>query len=101
MLPVCSHGNGLPRKFRLALAAAPSASLLNVFGSVVTPRRIFQVELEYSKHEYHSILRNTTLDRLYEENGRALGVQFTTDQEVLSSSSGESESPSCITGREL
>ncbi|XP_023666032.2 xaa-Arg dipeptidase [Paramormyrops kingsleyae] len=50
-----------------------------------------RVELEYSKHEYHSILRNTTLDRLYEENGRALGVQFTTDQEVLSSSSGSTD----------
>ncbi|KAJ8275042.1 hypothetical protein COCON_G00096670 [Conger conger] len=50
-----------------------------------------QVDLEYAKHEYHNILRNNTLDRLYKTNGEALGIDFTTDQEVLTTSSGSTD----------
>ncbi|KAG7460649.1 hypothetical protein MATL_G00201050 [Megalops atlanticus] len=50
-----------------------------------------QVEVQFAKHEYHNILRNTTLDGLYKENGEALGIKFTTDQEVLSTSSGSTD----------
>ncbi|KAG9347415.1 hypothetical protein JZ751_004982 [Albula glossodonta] len=47
-----------------------------------------QVEVQFAKHEFHNILRNTTLDGLYKENGQALGIEFTTDQTVLTTSSG-------------
>ncbi|XP_064196010.1 xaa-Arg dipeptidase-like [Anguilla rostrata] len=50
-----------------------------------------QVEMQYAKHEYHNILRNTTLDGLYQKNGEALGIDFTTDQEVLTMSSGSTD----------
>ncbi|KAG9336273.1 hypothetical protein JZ751_002620 [Albula glossodonta] len=50
-----------------------------------------QVDIMFAKHEYHNILRNTTLDQLYEENGRTLGMQFTTDQNVLNTPSGSTD----------
>ncbi|KAJ8397621.1 hypothetical protein AAFF_G00436200 [Aldrovandia affinis] len=50
-----------------------------------------QVEVQYARHEYHNILRNTTLEGLYAENGEALGIDFTTDQEVLKTSSGSTD----------
>ncbi|KPP79285.1 peptidase M20 domain-containing protein 2-like [Scleropages formosus] len=50
-----------------------------------------EVELEYAKHEYHNILRNTTLERIYEENGKALGMEFITDEEILRTSLGSTD----------
>uniref|UniRef100_A0A8C7RC01 Peptidase M20 domain-containing protein 2 n=1 Tax=Oncorhynchus mykiss TaxID=8022 RepID=A0A8C7RC01_ONCMY len=35
-----------------------------------------QVEITYPNHTYSNILPNTTLAQLYEENGRALGIEF-------------------------
>lgn len=49
-----------------------------------------QVEVEYAKNAFDNILRNTTLEGLYEKNGKALGMEFTTDEEVLTNASGES-----------
>ncbi|XP_066544802.1 xaa-Arg dipeptidase [Amia ocellicauda] len=50
-----------------------------------------QVELQYAPHEYHNVLPNKTLTRLYEENGKALGIEFTTDEVVLNTSSGSTD----------
>ncbi|XP_018519178.1 peptidase M20 domain-containing protein 2 [Lates calcarifer] len=35
-----------------------------------------QVEITYPHHAYYNILPNATLARLYESNGKALGIQF-------------------------
>uniref|UniRef100_UPI0037E89F28 peptidase M20 domain-containing protein 2-like n=1 Tax=Semicossyphus pulcher TaxID=241346 RepID=UPI0037E89F28 len=35
-----------------------------------------QVEMTYPSHAYHNILPNVTLANLYENNGKALGIQF-------------------------
>ncbi|XP_006626282.2 xaa-Arg dipeptidase [Lepisosteus oculatus] len=50
-----------------------------------------QVELQYAAHEYHNVLPIKTLHRLYEENGKLLGIEFTTDEEVLTTSSGSTD----------
>ncbi|XP_030638725.1 peptidase M20 domain-containing protein 2-like [Chanos chanos] len=50
-----------------------------------------QVDVLFAKNEFHNILRNTTLQDLYEVNGKALGMEFTTDEEVLSNSSGSTD----------
>ncbi|KAG7465666.1 hypothetical protein MATL_G00155860 [Megalops atlanticus] len=50
-----------------------------------------EVEIAFAKHEYHNILRNLTLDQLYEANGKALGMEFTTDQTVLNTPSGSTD----------
>ncbi|XP_036398799.1 peptidase M20 domain-containing protein 2-like [Megalops cyprinoides] len=50
-----------------------------------------EVEIVFAKHEYHNILRNLTLDQLYEANGKALGMEFTTDQTVLNTPSGSTD----------
>lgn len=50
-----------------------------------------RVELQYGPHEYHNILLNKTLTRLYEENGKALGIEFTTDEQVLNTPSGSTD----------
>lgn len=47
------------------------------------------MEVEYARNAFDNILRNTTLEDLYENNGKALGMEFTTDEEVLSNASGE------------
>lgn len=49
-----------------------------------------QVEVEYAKNAFDNILRNKTLEDLYAANGKALGMEFTTDEEVLRNASGES-----------
>lgn len=46
--------------------------------------------MEYAKNAFDNILRNRTLEDLYEKNGKALGMEFTTDEEVLTNASGES-----------
>lgn len=38
-----------------------------------------QVELLFAKNEFYEVLRNRTLEHLYEENGKALGMKFTTE----------------------
>lgn len=35
-----------------------------------------QVEMIYPYHAYYNILPNATLATLYENNGKALGIQF-------------------------
>ncbi|XP_010881122.2 peptidase M20 domain-containing protein 2 isoform X2 [Esox lucius] len=50
-----------------------------------------EVELEFARNEYHNVLQNPTLLRLYEQNGKALGMEFTTDEEVLSNPSGSTD----------
>ncbi|KAG8011029.1 Peptidase M20 domain-containing protein 2 [Nibea albiflora] len=47
-----------------------------------------EVEVEYARNAFDNILRNTTLEDLYENNGKALAMEFTTDEEVLSNASG-------------
>lgn len=46
--------------------------------------------MEYAKNAFDNILRNKTLEDLYAANGKALGMEFTTDEEVLRNASGES-----------
>ncbi|MCI4395776.1 hypothetical protein PGIGA_G00195890 [Pangasianodon gigas] len=38
-----------------------------------------EVELLFEKNEFYEVLRNRTLEDLYEENGKALGMKFTTE----------------------
>lgn len=38
-----------------------------------------QVKLIFAKNEYSEVLRNRTLEDLYEENGKALGMTFATE----------------------
>ncbi|XP_065820203.1 xaa-Arg dipeptidase-like [Labrus bergylta] len=49
------------------------------------------VEVEYSRNAFDNILRNKTLEDLYENNGKALGMEFTTDEEVLNNASGSTD----------
>ncbi|KAK3506807.1 hypothetical protein QTP70_028370 [Hemibagrus guttatus] len=42
-------------------------------------RRGMKVELVFEKNAFHELLRNRTLEDLYEENGKALGMKFTTE----------------------
>ncbi|KAL4649040.1 peptidase M20 domain-containing protein 2 isoform X1 [Arapaima gigas] len=41
-----------------------------------------QVNLEYGKNEFYNILRNITLERAYEENGKTLGIEFITNEKL-------------------
>ncbi|KAM6992686.1 peptidase M20 domain-containing protein 2-like [Tautogolabrus adspersus] len=50
-----------------------------------------RVEVEYSKNAFDNILRNKALEDLYENNGKALGMEFTTDEEVLNNASGSTD----------
>ncbi|XP_063078701.1 peptidase M20 domain-containing protein 2-like [Engraulis encrasicolus] len=38
-----------------------------------------EVEVIFAKNEFHDLLRIPTLERLFEENGKALGMEFITD----------------------
>ncbi|KAF5892602.1 peptidase M20 domain-containing protein 2, partial [Clarias magur] len=38
-----------------------------------------KVEIKFEKNEFYEVLRNRTLEDLYEGNGRALGMEFTTE----------------------
>ncbi|XP_060769967.1 peptidase M20 domain-containing protein 2-like isoform X3 [Neoarius graeffei] len=38
-----------------------------------------EVELLFEKNEFYEVLRNRTLEDLYEENGKALGMKFSTE----------------------
>ncbi|XP_054475021.1 xaa-Arg dipeptidase-like, partial [Anoplopoma fimbria] len=50
-----------------------------------------EVEVEFTRNAYDNILRNTTLEGLYESNGKALGMEFTTDEDVLKNESGSTD----------
>ncbi|KAL7388264.1 hypothetical protein ABVT39_010388 [Epinephelus coioides] len=50
-----------------------------------------EVEVEYARNAFDNLLRNTTLEDLYENNGKALGIEFTTDEEVLNNASGSTD----------
>ncbi|XP_023144523.2 peptidase M20 domain-containing protein 2-like [Amphiprion ocellaris] len=46
-----------------------------------------EVEVEYGRNPYENMLRNRTLEDLYEINGKSLGMEFTTDEEALNNTS--------------
>ncbi|KAM8726073.1 peptidase M20 domain-containing protein 2-like isoform 1-T1 [Acanthopagrus schlegelii] len=50
-----------------------------------------EVEVLYARNAFDNILRNKTLEDLYEVNGKALGMEFTTDEEVLNNASGSTD----------
>ncbi|XP_029902852.1 peptidase M20 domain-containing protein 2 isoform X3 [Myripristis murdjan] len=50
-----------------------------------------EVEVEFAKNMFVNILRNATLEELYEKNGKDLGMEFTTDEEVLTNGSGSTD----------
>lgn len=47
-----------------------------------------QVEVEYARNQFDNILRVAELERLFERNGKTLGMDFTTDEDVLRNASG-------------
>ncbi|XP_051816926.1 xaa-Arg dipeptidase-like isoform X1 [Acanthochromis polyacanthus] len=51
-----------------------------------------EVEVEFARNQYDNMLRIATLEELYEMNGKALGMDFTTDEDVLKNESGLCES---------
>ena len=52
----------------------------------------FQVEIEFGRNTCDNMLRVATLEELYERNGKALGMDFTIDEDVLKNESGTSTS---------
>ncbi|MEE6475797.1 hypothetical protein FKM82_010861 [Ascaphus truei] len=50
-----------------------------------------RVELSTSGHDYYNVLPNKTLAKAYLENGKKLGMQFTTDDLVLNGLSGSTD----------
>ncbi|XP_053316628.1 xaa-Arg dipeptidase [Spea bombifrons] len=50
-----------------------------------------QVDLSSTGHDYDNVLPNKTLARAYQENGKKLGMQFTTNDMVLNSLSGSTD----------
>ncbi|XP_069829664.1 xaa-Arg dipeptidase [Dendropsophus ebraccatus] len=50
-----------------------------------------KVELCSLSHDYHNVLPNKTLAKAYTENGKQLGMQFTTDDLVLNALSGSTD----------
>ncbi|XP_026196561.1 peptidase M20 domain-containing protein 2-like [Anabas testudineus] len=50
-----------------------------------------EVEVEFARNTFDNILRNTTLEELYEKNGKTLGMDFTTDEDVLKNESGSTD----------
>uniref|UniRef100_A0A3P9LUA2 Peptidase M20 domain-containing protein 2 n=1 Tax=Oryzias latipes TaxID=8090 RepID=A0A3P9LUA2_ORYLA len=50
-----------------------------------------EVEIEFTRNHYDNILRNSALEELYERNGTALGMTFTTDEDVLKNESGSTD----------
>uniref|UniRef100_A0A3B4ZZ06 Peptidase M20 domain-containing protein 2 n=1 Tax=Stegastes partitus TaxID=144197 RepID=A0A3B4ZZ06_9TELE len=43
------------------------------------------------ENKFDNMLRNVTLEELYERNGKALGMDFTTDEDVLKNESGSTD----------
>nr|XP_046228183.1 peptidase M20 domain-containing protein 2-like [Scatophagus argus] len=50
-----------------------------------------EVEVQFARNKYDNMLRNAVLEELYEKNGKALGMDFTTDEEVLRNESGSTD----------
>ncbi|XP_042359900.1 peptidase M20 domain-containing protein 2-like [Plectropomus leopardus] len=50
-----------------------------------------QVEIEFARNQFDNMLRIAALEDLYETNGKALGVDFTTDEDVLKNESGSTD----------
>ncbi|KAM3932539.1 xaa-Arg dipeptidase [Leptodactylus fuscus] len=50
-----------------------------------------KVELCSLSHDYYNVLPNKTLAKAYMENGKQLGMQFTTDEVVLNALSGSTD----------
>ncbi|XP_078504408.1 xaa-Arg dipeptidase isoform X2 [Lissotriton helveticus] len=50
-----------------------------------------RVEFDNSQHDYYNVLPNKTLTKAYTENGRTLGMEFTTDDVVLNAVSGSTD----------
>ncbi|RVE71058.1 hypothetical protein OJAV_G00070770 [Oryzias javanicus] len=50
-----------------------------------------EVEIEFTRNQYDNILRISALEDLYERNGTALGMNFTTDEDVLKNESGSTD----------
>lgn len=48
----------------------------------------FQVEIQYARNQFDNILRIAELEQLYERNGKSLGMDFTTDEDVLKNEFG-------------
>ncbi|XP_056219155.1 xaa-Arg dipeptidase-like isoform X2 [Seriola aureovittata] len=47
-----------------------------------------EVQVEFARNKFDNMLHNATLEELYERNGKALGMDFTTEEDVLSNKSG-------------
>ncbi|XP_070706008.1 xaa-Arg dipeptidase-like [Pempheris klunzingeri] len=50
-----------------------------------------EVEVQFARNEYDNMLRVAALEELYERNGKALGMDFTTDEAVLHNESGSTD----------
>ncbi|XP_040920994.1 peptidase M20 domain-containing protein 2-like [Toxotes jaculatrix] len=50
-----------------------------------------EVEVEFARNTFDNMLRNSALEELYERNGKALGMDFTTDEDVLKNESGSTD----------
>ncbi|XP_035534966.1 peptidase M20 domain-containing protein 2-like [Morone saxatilis] len=50
-----------------------------------------EVEVEFARNKYDNMLRNAALEELYEWNGKSLGMDFTTDEDVLNNESGSTD----------
>ncbi|XP_029451284.1 peptidase M20 domain-containing protein 2 [Rhinatrema bivittatum] len=50
-----------------------------------------KVEVNHGGHDYFNVLPNKTLEKTYMENGKLLGIEFTTDERVLNGTSGSTD----------
>lgn len=66
------------------MTVEPKASMLKHHTNFYS----FQVEIQYAGNQYDNILRIAELEQLYERNGKALGMDFTTDEDVLKNEFG-------------
>ncbi|CAG13010.1 unnamed protein product, partial [Tetraodon nigroviridis] len=52
-----------------------------------------EVEIQYARNAFDNILRIPELEQLFERNGKSLGMDFTTDEDVLTNESGACARP--------
>lgn len=50
-----------------------------------------KVEIKGGRHDYYNVLQNKSLENSYIENGKELGMEFTTDNYFLNGSSGSTD----------
>ncbi|CAK6974494.1 xaa-Arg dipeptidase-like [Scomber scombrus] len=50
-----------------------------------------EVEVQFARNQFDNMLRNAALEELYERNGKALGMDFTVDEDVLKNESGSTD----------